>query len=91
MAPKKDPINHLEQKMEELTYISTQTNQNIKNFQQTISNTNDEPRKTNKNLTHLWITALEKAKENERGLNQFEETKEQMKLNMKTELGAIDN
>ena len=91
MAPKKDPNNHLEQKMEELTYISTQTNQNIKNFQQTISNTNDELRKTNKNLTHLWITALEKVKENEKRLNQFEETKEQMKLNMKTELGSIDN
>ena len=91
MAPKKDPNNHLEQKIEELTYISTQTNQNIKNFQQTISNTNDELRKTNKKLTHLWITALEKAKENERKLNQFEETKEQMKLNMKTELGSIDN
>ena len=66
--------------------ISTQTNQNIKNLQQT---TNDELRKTNENLIQLWITAketLEKAKKNEGRLNQLEETKEQMNLNMKAEL-----
>ena len=66
--------------------ISTQTNQNIKNLQQT---TNDELRKTNENLIQLWITAkeaLEKAKRNEGRLNQLEETKEQMNLNMKAEL-----
>ena len=83
MAPKIDPNNHIQQKIEEVMQISTQTNQNIKNLQQTISNTNDELRKTNENLIQLWITAkeaLEKAKENEGRLNQLEETKEQMKL-----------
>ena len=89
MAPKIDPSNHFEQKIEEVLQISTQTNQNIKNLQQTISNTNDELRKTNENLIQLWITAkeaLEKAKKNEGRLNQLEETKEQMNLNMKAEL-----
>lgn len=39
--------------------ISTQKNQNIeKNLQQTISNTNEEPQKTNENLTQL-LTAKE--------------------------------
>ena len=58
--------------MEELLQIYTQANENIKNLQHTISNTNDELWKTNENLTKLWITAkeaLEKAKENERRLN----------------------
>ena len=89
MAPKIDPNNHIQQKIEEVMQISTQTNQNIKNIQQTISNTNDELRKTNENLIQLWITAkeaLEKAKKNEGRLNQLEETKEQMNLNMKAEL-----
>lgn len=89
MAPKIDPNNHIQQKIEEVMQISTQTNQNIKNLQQTISNTNDELRKTNENLIQLWITAkeaLEKAKKNEGRLNQLEETKEQMNLNMKAEL-----
>ena len=89
MAPKIDPSNHFEQKIKEVLQISTQTNQNIKNLQQTISNTNDELRKTNENLIQLWITAkeaLEKAKKNEGRLNQLEETKEQMNLNMKAEL-----
>ena len=61
--------------------ISTQTNQNITNLQQKISNANDELWKNNENLTQLWITAkeaLEKAKKNERRLNQLEETKDQM-------------
>ena len=69
--------------------ISTQTNQNIRNLQQTIFNTNDELQKNNENLIQLWIMAketLEKAKENERRLNQLEETKDQIKLDMKTEL-----
>lgn len=69
--------------------ISTQENQNIeKNLQQTISNTNEEPQKTNENLTQL-LTAkerLEKAKENERRVNHLKENNEQMKLDMKTEL-----
>ena len=69
--------------------ISTQENQNIeKNLQQTISNTNEEPQKTNGNLTQL-LTAkerLEKAKENERRVNHLKENNEQMKLDMKTEL-----
>ena len=89
MALKIDPNNHIQQKIEEVMQISTQTNQNIKNLQQTISNTNDELRKTNENLIQLWITAkeaLEKAKKNEGRLNQLEETKEQMNLNMKAEL-----
>ena len=89
MAPKIDPNNHIQQKIEEVMQISTQTNQNIKNLQQTISNTNDELRKTNENLIQLWITAkeaLEKAKKNEGRLNQLEETKEPMNLNMKAEL-----
>lgn len=89
MAPKIDPSNHFEQKIKEVLQISTQTNQNIKNLQQTISKTNDELRKTNENLIQLWITAkeaLEKAKKNEGRLNQLEETKEQMNLNMKAEL-----
>ena len=51
MAPKKDPKNHIEQKMEELMQISMQTNQNIENLQQTISNKNDELQKTNENLS----------------------------------------
>lgn len=69
--------------------ISTQENQNIeKNLQQTISNTNEEPQKTNGNLTQL-LTAkerLEKAKENERRVNHLKENNEQMKLDMKMEL-----
>ena len=43
--------------------ISTQTNQNIKNLQQTISNTNDDLQKTNENLTQLSITVKEKIRE----------------------------
>lgn len=66
--------------------ISTQENQNIeKNLQQTISNTNEEPQKTNGNLTQL-LTAkerLEKAKENERRVNHLKENNEQMKLDIK--------
>ena len=69
--------------------ISTQENQNIeKNLQQTITNTNEEPQKTNGNLTQL-LTAkerLEKAKENERRVNHLKENNEQMKLDMKMEL-----
>ena len=46
MVPKKShhhqKNNHLEQRMEELVQIYTQTNQNIENLQQTISSTNDE-------------------------------------------------
>ena len=61
--PEKDPNNNLEQKMEELMQISTQTNQNIKNLQQTISNTNDDLQKMNENLTQFSITAEEKIRE----------------------------
>ena len=89
MVPKKDPNNHLEQKMKKLMKISTQTNQNVENIQQTISNNNDELRKTNENLSQLWIAAkeaLQKARGNERRLNQLEKTKEQLKLDLKTEL-----
>ena len=32
MAPKIDPNNHIQQKIEEVMQISTQTNQNIKNL-----------------------------------------------------------
>ena len=81
MAAKKDPNNHLEQKIEELMQISMQTNHNITNLQEKISYINDELRKHNENLTQFWITAketLEKAKENERRLKQLEETKDQM-------------
>ena len=38
MVPKKDPSNHLEQKMEECMQISMQRSQNIQKLQQTISN-----------------------------------------------------
>ena len=59
MATKKDLNNYLDQKMGELMQISTQANQNIGNLQQTISNTNDKLRKTNENLTQLWIMSKE--------------------------------
>ena len=81
MAAKKDPNNHLEQKIEELMHISMQTNHNITNLQEKMPYINDELRKNNENLTQLWITAketLEKAKGNERRLEQPEETKDQM-------------
>ena len=81
MAAKKDPNNHLEQKIEELMHISMQTNHNITNLQEKMPYINDELRKNNENLTQLWITAketLEKAKGNERRLEQLEETKDQM-------------
>ena len=81
MAAKKDPNNHLEQKIEELMHISMQTNHNITNLQEKMPYINDELRKNNENLTQLWITAketLEKAKGNEKRLEQLEETKDQM-------------
>ena len=43
--------------MDKIVNISTQTNENIENFEKTIADTNNQLKKANENLNQLWTIA----------------------------------
>ena len=45
MGPKKESLTNLENQMEKIINISTQTNENIKNFKESIADANDQLKK----------------------------------------------
>ena len=47
MGPKKESLTNLENQMEKIMNVSTQTNENIENFRKPIADTNDQLKKTN--------------------------------------------
>ena len=68
MGPKKESLINLGNQTEKTMNISTQTNENIKNFKKAIADTNDQPKETIENLIQLYTTAnkaLQLAEENQ--------------------------
>ena len=45
MGPKKESLTNLENQIEKIINISTQTNENIENFNETITDANDHLKK----------------------------------------------
>ena len=74
MGPKKESLTNLRNQMEKTMNISKQTNENIKNFEKAIADTNDQLKETIENLNQLWTTA-------NKALQLAEETQQKFSVN----------
>ena len=55
----KDGYSILEEQIKKVMELTAATNNSIENLKATVEQTNNELRKTNENLTQLWVTAKE--------------------------------